>query len=294
MFSFLLCGCGSDAQELISNFDTPQNYGVSAFALSHETWNCWQWMDAMDRLPEWRIATLWGTFGNWSDCLEATLKNPKLKAIEVHLINEPCDYNNRCEPQEYLYGISIERYNEILERQPFIEIMQLHDYQKRIRDWLLPKLQNETACYISPGLESNVHSFTAIKNLLELTRSVWGDRCKIVWNPKGTVNHNLPADVFEYHGIAANTAAPCIRNLDGNDIEIGIPSNAAMDNIHPESVPDWLALGDKCELNFIWSRESNCLDKGTWKPPLERNCNSSRWPDLIGLLTKNPDSVKDD
>lgn len=288
LLSASLFGCGSEAQDERSQHEPSKNYGVSVFAITHETFPCSQFIEAMEQLPEWRVATLWNTFGDWKECLELTLRHKKTKAIQVHLVNEVCQRNDRCEEREFLFGTTPERYQEILKRELYPQIMAIHDYQTSVKNWLLPRLQPQTECYISPGLESNLHDAEAIASLLSLTKSIWGERCVVVWNPINSTYKNLAADYFETHGAQATSEAPCIRNLDGVDIDY--PSGSS-DTIHPDAVPGWLARGSACALNLIWSRESNCLNKDTWEPPTKRTCSASRWPELVSLLLNKPDTL---
>lgn len=290
VFSFLLLtGCGTSAEE--AKPLTLTNYGVSAFAIAHDTFPCTEFLNAMEQLPEWRLSTLWNTFGNNLECLDLFLANNKTKLIQIHAVNEVCQRNNRCEPHEFLYEVTKEEYSRALEIEQVAPMFSIHNYFTEIKNWLFPRLKNNVECLISPGLESNITNFQAATNLINLARSVFGERCQIVWNSLSMANRNLPADYFETHGIRASTEPPCIRNLDGDDIEHTDAAGSALNTIDPEAVPDWLHIGSACKTNFIWSRESNCLTKNEWEPPLERACNGSRWRELIGLLVKNPHSI---
>jgi len=253
--------------------------GFSAFAIQSATWDCEGFLAAIDRIEEWHIAMLWRTFGTNNSCLDQVLASPKLKSIEIHLVNEACHRRppgtpGACNSHEFLGNISPGDWEWRLKQNDPNIINEFQDYAFEVAGYLDEHLRNGAECFISPGLESNLDDSTAIRNLIEATRMVFPN-CKIVWNALGSIDIEN-ADYRESHGEAGPIPSPCIKNLDGQDIDfIERPS------LNQNSISDingYFERTRNCEFSLLWTVESNCQPPqgGISINPKDRDCSDKR------------------
>ena len=81
------------------------NVGFAPFNLTAGAFNCRGFLRATKDFPELHITFLYNTFGNDYSCLVKLLKDPRLKTLEVHLINEPGHRNGRLGSYEFLADV---------------------------------------------------------------------------------------------------------------------------------------------------------------------------------------------
>ena len=263
------------------------NVGRAPFAIAHRRYQCDDFLKSVDRLQVLNIAFLYHTFGHNYDCIKTLMQDPRLSKLEIHLINEPCHRNRRCEKHEFLASVSSpQKYDQLLRARDAKLKARFDKYVERLQALLAGYLQPTTQCYISPGLESNVGD-RAAKVLVRWAREAF-PQCKIVWNPlkpKGPARA-VGADLVEGHGPAPKLSGPCIANLDGTDVNFP-ERTSTMVKTHVEGQPkNWVnsgaalqsylnEYGNKCELAFVWTVEDNCNNSGDtsgFKPPLTRQC----------------------
>lgn len=256
--------------------------GFSAFAIQSESWDCDGFLAAIDRIEEWHIAMLWRTFGENNSCLDRVLASPKLKSLQIHLINEPChrrDPGTRgaCNSHEFLFGISRGDWEWRLKQNDPNLINQFQDYAFTVANYLDEKLRNGVECFISPALESNLDDSTAIQNLVDATRLVFPN-CKVVWNPvNGLAIEN--ADFRETHSNSGPIPSPCVKNLDGQDISFDQRPSGANNQMHESGIFDYFERTRNCEMSLLWTVESNCQPPQATiaQNPRERDCSNKQF-----------------
>jgi hypothetical protein len=222
-----------------------------------DDWDCQLQQKTDSPLAELRIATLWNTFGTNTECLKTYFADSRLKAIEIHLINEVCQRRGTCGNYEFLYGMSMAEYNRALRIRDPEFLKRVNNYFKAPASFIAANLRPGTDCYVSPGLESNL-DLSAARVLIQQARESFPN-CKIVWNPVNGSKAAKPISgtVFEQHHPDASLSPPCIANLDGFDI--GYPSRSP---ILPQNVPstrltEVAETFRLCDLNFLWIAEYN-------------------------------------
>lgn len=267
-FSFLLLACclvDKDNRSLV-----PKNAGLAEYAILSPQWPCKEAREAERGLPVLRKAVLWNTFGTDTQCLLKHLEDPRLAALEIHLINEVCQRNGNCGPYEFLYGVSLEDYNHKLIMRDDALLSKLRQYLSPIKDLLDKNLRRTTVCYVNPGLESNV-SKEAAEVLIEETRILFPG-CRIVWNPVGINPDAVPiaGTVFELHGSTPPLVAPCIADLDG--VDISFPTRPAFlpSSILSTEIPQYFRRYSQCDITFLWISEFNGLRSSPFIDPRSR------------------------
>jgi hypothetical protein len=265
------------------------NVGFAPFNLTAPTFNCDGFIAATSPLKEIHISFLYNTFGNDFSCLNRLLKNPKVKSLQVHLINEPGHRNRRLGKYEFLYGVgNVNAWNKkMASRDPALKT-KLTRYVIPLQKNLSENLRDDIEFYVSPGLESNLGD-RAGRVLVSWTRELFPN-ARIVWNAyRGTRNTIKPtqADLMEGHGFSPALRAPCIYNMDG--LDVAYPSRPALGQVgHQEGgTKNWLQsgrplfqqmekYGNRCELAFVWTQEANGLSykqDGRFVDPRRRNHN---------------------
>lgn len=248
----------------------PNNLGYAPYGMLSDHWDCGAQQKADAELSELRIAILWNTFGTNTACLKTYLADPRLKAIEIHLINEVCQRRGSCGSYEFLFGTDSATYNRDLKNKDPVLLTRIKSYFKEPANFLAAHLKAGTTCYISPGLESNLDT-AAAKVLLQQASEVFPN-CKIVWNPVNNSRAAKPISgaVFEQHGPGAVLSLPCIANLDG--VDLSYPSRSA---ILPQNFPstDLPLVANRfrsCDINFLWIAEYNGIKSKTSPDPRQR------------------------
>lgn len=270
------------AQDINSS---PVNVGRAPYALMSRNFHCGDFLRSLKHVPEWHVSFLWNTFGSAHSCIEKIFKSKKLRSIHISLMNERCMWNKNCEQREILFGINPLRYLSMLTKDNFEFVMDLHSYQTHAADYILPRLKYGVKCYVSPALESSLGRKGA-KNLLDITRSIWSNRCEVVWNPlPSNPNKYLNgADLIEYHTM---TKAPnkyrCLAHLDGHSVQFdGEPKTKG---ISEHLLPSYVINNSHCEVIYLWGGEDNCATVGKFTPPTKRLCPSSTYSKFSKYLT---------
>lgn len=257
------------------------NVGYAPFNLTADKFNCDGFLESIKPLEELHIAFLFNTFGNNFSCLERLLADPRLKTLEVNLINEPGHRNNRLGSYEFLYRVgSVASWNKkLVSRDPALKQKYIK-YVKPIQDVLAEHLQPHTTLMINPGLESNV-SAAAGRVLIGWTRDLFPN-ARIVWNPhRASLNTRtfVKADLIEGHGLYPALKEPCIYNMDGTDVKYrnrpALGEGSGIKNYFHSGAPLFQQLekyANRCEVAFVWTQEGNGLSyKQGFKDPRLRN-----------------------
>ena len=164
------------------------NRGVSPYAIFHPKWNCSQMLWAYNNLDEIKASVLWGTFGDKLDCYNKMVSSPKFKAIEVHLLNGPCQNNNRCGSYEVKFD---PKHPEKFEA-----------YAAMAYSKLISKLRPGVKCYVSAKLETK-DSPQIRKQMADIAYRAFNARCTAVDNPVGNSPYPkqpVPGTILELHG----------------------------------------------------------------------------------------------
>ena len=256
--------------------------GFSAFAIQSASWDCEGFLAGIDRIEEWHMAMLWRTFGTNNSCLDRVLASPKLKSIEIHLINEACHRRSpgtpgACNSHEFLGDISPGDWEWRLKQNDPNLINHFQDYAFQVANYLDEKLRTGAECFISPGLESNLEDGQAISNLIQATRLVF-PRCKIVWNPLG-LSDRYGADFIEGHSAGGPIPSPCIKNLDGQDIRFNQRPSHTGNFIREDEIFAYFERTRNCEFSLLWTVESNCQPPqgGISINPRDRDCSNKQF-----------------
>lgn len=273
----------SFAQERVDSQLT--NVGYATFNLTAPKFNCDGFIDSVSSLTELHVAFLYNTFGNDFRCLNRLLADPRLKTLEVNLINEPGHRNNRLGPYEFLYDVgSVSQWNQKLGRRDARLKQKYIDYVKPLQDVLQQNLRSDTTLLINPGLESNLSAQSG-RVLIQWTRPLFPD-ARIVWNPYRaslTTRKYVGADLVEGHGLYPALKAPCIYNMDGTDVKYSnrpaLGEGSGIKNYYHSGKPLFQQIekyANRCEVAFVWNQESNGLNyKLSFRDPRKRNHNIS-------------------
>jgi hypothetical protein len=264
------------------------NVSYATFNLTAPTFNCNGFIDATSSFKELHISFLYNTFGNDFSCLNRLLTDPRVKSLQVHLINEPGHRNKRLGKYEFLYGVgSVSQWNKKMTSRNSALKVKLTQYVAPLQENLAANLRDDIDLYVSPGLESNLGD-KAGAVLVEWTRELFPN-ARVVWNAfRGSRNTIKPtrADLMEGHGFSPNIKAPCIYNMDG--LDVAYPTRPALGQVnHREGgMKNWLQSGsplfqqmekyaNRCDVAFIWTQESNGLSykSGGFVDPRKRNNN---------------------
>lgn len=256
----------------ISNVAYSQNrdkIGFSPLAIAHPRFNCKSFIDSLSTQKVINIAWLYNTFGRDYSCIDKLLSDPRINVFQTHLINEPGHRNKRLEKHEFLYKLSPRQYErKLIARDEALKLRFLR-YIKPIQEKLADKKIN---CWISPGLESNLHS-KAGKVLIEWTKEAF-PYCTTVWNPLVVIplkRELTGANILEGHGLNPNVDYPCTVNLDGTDVSFSKQRVSPSKLYHVKGKKNWIESGshlqswlskftERCEVAFLWIVEYNCID----------------------------------
>jgi len=231
--------------------------GFSAFGIMSDTWDCDGFMNAIEGIREWNMAFVWNTWGQRTGCLDRVLSSPKLKSIEVHLINEPCHRHGVCYSHEFLSNISLSEWPRRLAAGDPVLLQSIRDYSRPIADYLNANMKEGVECFVSPSLESNLFNDGAIHNLIETVRPLF-PRCQMVWNGLNTGLRRLNAELLETHSAGGPIPDPCIKNLDGQDIDFPERPSGSGNHLSVYDIEDYFVNTANCEMSLLWTVESNC------------------------------------
>jgi hypothetical protein len=291
----IACGGGSGQEETpVEPIEPPITntfrIGTAPFAIQQERFNCEAFLAAQEKLPEWRISWLWNTFGSRTDCLFRVLDDPRLREIQVHIMNDVCVRNRNCGPYEALAGFTIGEMKWRIEsgdpiiREIFRRAAQdLADFL--YRDYRLQD-KPDIACYISPLLETNL-SPGEFRQIVDIFRPIFPG-CEIVYNPVSYKNDLGGADYEETHNPRQPIQPPCVFNNDGTSVKFPGKPNGYPRLIEPDELVDSFLNRRFCEARYIWHHSYNCIrpDLG-FIDPRDRPCNETdTWNDLADIIVR--------
>ena len=259
------------------------NVGRAPYALQHETFECDKFINSLNGVNNLHISFLWNTFGTNNTCLYRLLEDPRMTSLSIALINEVCQKSKRCQPYEFLatakFPKGIKQYDAALRRRDPALIADLHAYFAPIKQMLDERLLPQTACYLVPGLESNL-SGAAHAVLNEVVRQDFPG-CAIVQSGAGKRLGN--SDYKESHGDRPSVSRPCIVNNDGTDVTFKQRKSKYGSNTL-NNIPKYVKnYGNKCDVVYLWSTEDNCKPSPSSKlPQRSRVCRAGIVDDLLG------------
>jgi hypothetical protein len=268
------------------------NVGIGAYAIRSKNWKCNKFLTALDPLKEVNLAVVWDAFGTDNDCLLSVMGDPRLKRLEIIMINECCIRNGNCTPTEFLYGLRKSQYEDALINKDKKLMRRLKKFFTEVKVFLDTNLLPTTQCYISPGLESNL-SDRAMNRLVVLSRKII-PQCNVIANPlyEGAA-YNADQDLREFHGdTVPSWTSACVTDMDG--LDISFPERPSVQtgfwrHLHAGSeLQSYIKRAAKqCEVSFLWTWEMNCYNKGQKLPssgriaPAERECKAGNVYKLV-------------
>lgn len=195
--------------------------GLSAFAASHNGFPCATYIELTKSLPRPAIATLYGTFGESSNCIRKVLNEIKDRPhlLEVHLSNEACRRHKRCKGGELLPRLTVAAYEKGLKRGSRLVQKAVTRRVKQVARYINQVSHPLTLVVVSLGLEDNLSGQAAAK-LAGLVRPHLPDWVLLVRNHVGeTAEAPTVTDISEAHGSSASFSGTCgIQNLDGTSV----------------------------------------------------------------------------
>ncbi len=259
--------------------------GLAAYGALNEGFPCDYLMRGFKDLPTLNLSILWNTFGKDFSCLNTWASDTRPKFLQIHLVNEVCQRNNRCGKYELLNDVSPDDFSRMLSEDNFSLRVLLPSYFSEITAWL--ESHPSVECNISPSLESNL-SKKNFNKLLDMMKGRFPARCSITWNP---VNNNKFGNgplksqniLHELHGPSHFPQAPCIANLDGVDISLKTRESFLVENISYLEVPTYLSGTSHCKAVFLWIAEFNGIAPGPFIDPRKR----TNWPSEAIMIELN-------
>lgn len=246
-------------------FAADSKVGLEVFALRSSTFKCQEFLNATANVKSLHLGVLWDSFGKNNDCLVRLLRRPNLKSVRVHLVNEVCMRNGNCDDQS-LFNVSKQRYKRLVRKKR-------RSVFRKIKNSVLEAdsfINDLPACYISPGLESNLTVRQAdplIKYVQKFTN------CKVVWNPNKHRGQSEQADLTEYHNAKTSLDGNCLSSTDGRSVIVPASPFRYHRNMKLNHFAQFKTKHKSCEINYIWSATfSNCISKNYFIPPSERYC----------------------
>lgn len=263
--------------------------GTAPFAIQQERFNCDAFIQSLEKLPEWRISWLWNTFGDRTDCLFRVLDDPRLREIQVHIMNDVCVRNRNCGPYEALAGFTINDMKWRIESgDPVIREI-FRQAAQDLANFLYQdfRLQDKNvACFISPLLETNL-SPGEFRQIVDIFRPIFPG-CEIVYNPVSYKNDRGGADYEETHNPRQPLNPPCVFNNDGTSVKFPGKANGYPRLIEPDELADSFLNRRICAARYIWHHSYNCIrpDLG-FIDPRDRPCNEvDTWEDLTDIIQR--------
>lgn len=249
--------------------------GMAYYAAMHPRWPAKESLAVFSGKPVACMSVLWRTFGTSTKTLERFFNLPQKKILQVHLLNEVGLRNNRLGSYEVLFGYTPATYQAALLKRDARLFKNLTKYFLNVKNTLdKMSVLSATDFLISPGLESNLN-MKAARVLVDLTKEIFAGQ-RIVWNPAG-INvmggDALSGTVFEVHGSSVHLSAPCIYNLDGEDIDLSIRKSILQNKISEARLPEYFrkASASGAEACFIWLSEFNLVRPGRFVDPRQRD-----------------------
>lgn len=228
--------------------------GLSLIGLTSPHYDCDDVVAAFGRAPI-VFGYLERTFGDDRRCLNRLLDHPQFAGVRVHIINGPCVRNRRCDRNEIVYGETIASLDRKLDQGDRALLDKIRAEMVRVRNALGPHLRDGKRYLVSPILEHDVRSARGMRRLVDMARSVFGSRFRVVNNPVSGAT-DVGADYREWHGDRPAARAPCLVDPDGSDVS------------------DFGAYADRyagCRMILGWNSQMNCLNPGEdFRAPRDR------------------------
>jgi hypothetical protein len=269
------------------------NIGRAPFSLTSNEFvkkRCTSFLRSLKGNKNIHISYLFNTFGNNEACLNRLLKNPNLKTLQVHLLNSPGHRNRERMKRfygnyEFLEPISVKQWQEILTSNNLNWKRKFIEYTQPLVEMIELRKRNDTACMISPDLESNLTDRKAINTLISWTREIFPS-CEIVWNPLSRVSSNrgYNANYIEQHGVNPLVFPPCVVNPDGADIQFPYRKTLAWAGDESD-IKNFInfgrplqqyveTYGNRCRVVFLWTFEDNMIFTRSFIDPRKRTWRS--------------------
>jgi len=245
------------------------NVGISAFAIQHKDFPCDIFLDSLKGIEKVHVSILWNTFGTEMACLQRLVNHPQLASLQIHTINEVCVRNGRCGLWEVAEGESLASWKWKLENLEPRLVFKIQTYLADISDFVTQEIvPRGIQCYIDPALETRL-DFRGMENLVQIHRDFF-PTCNIQSNFGGV------GDSKEVHGSSASAIAPCMANLDGEDIDFPERDSNFWNQIPSHKVRSYIDRFAHCQVVYLWTCESNCIGE-MWEYPRYRNCPDHKW-----------------
>lgn len=261
--------------------------GTAPYAIQQDRFNCEAYINSIAPLPELRVSWLWNTFGRDTTCLNRVLTDPRLREIQVHVINDVCVRNKNCGPYEALAGFSVGDVRWRIESgDPVIRDI-LSKAANDLANFLYNdfKIQEKNIrCYISPLLETNITN-DQFGKIAGIFRDAFPG-CSIVHNPVNSNSIAPGADYLEKHNPRGFIPAPCTFNNDGVSVKFDGKPNGYPRLIGPTELSDSFKNFRHCAARYVWHHSYNCIrpDLG-FVDPRDRPCNETdTWNDLVTII----------
>lgn len=262
---------------LMPSLASAKSCQVAYYGIQHPGWPCDASIQALSQCTDIKVAFLAHTFGDETQCLGKLLADPRVSAVEIHLINERCEERpGGCGSYEFMFGLPMKQFNSLLKvRDPGI----MHKtglFFTQLAGQFIPLLQPNTVCWVSPVLESKVEP-SAFAVLAEIAHWQFLQRCHIVDNP---LQFRGSPYIIELHGNKPRINPPCIADLDGTDIKLDLVNNANEKGrqfysgmISESAAIQYTQEYAKCGAAYLWVHEFNGRSKNFNDPRARFN-----WP----------------
>lgn len=254
-----LIACGGSSTEDEIRIIPSGSLGGDFLAGMHKDFPVGDALKLYDGVERPFLGLLYLTFGNSEELLiEFKLSlDGRTSVVRIHISNEACRRNERCQEFDFLPELSVDDYNQALETgDPSV-----YGPIGALIESLAALLERHKAIgmeqYISTGLENN---FTpeAECALIAFIRSITG--IPVVSNPLYFRDMPCRPDVWEFHGITAPVRTPCISSLDG-----------VAPFQEDQALADWLhATYNQCIAGAVWYPRWQGIDDGPFVAPALR------------------------
>ena len=244
--------------------------GRGHYGIFSTYWSCDATIRAFRDVQTIAVSGLWNTFGRDTKCLERLMGDNRRKIVQIHLINEVCVRNKRCDTNELFHGYTIDELERaVSSREPRL-LRRIRSHFRSAARQLLP-ITSSAELHISPVLESNLSRKAGQILLAEAKRAF--PQAALTWNPVGINRHGsgrIRPFHHELHGSTPRLEAPCIANLDGEDIDLRVRDAILPEHISELELGAYFERTKQCALTFLWIAEDNGIEKGGFRLPLLR------------------------
>lgn len=238
-----------------NSFAQIYNTGLGVYGIQSKHWNCHAMINSLKKLDQIHLSFVYRTFGLNNKCLLKIIKDPRLKTLEIHVINGSGLRRNKHFNYEIFANETPASLNKKIKNNNKKTLKKFKREINRINRTIISKLRSDQICLISPILEHNLSNQSARK-LMKFLKKIIPSSCLLVNNPLGGGTFS-GADIYERHGNNTFNCLNCINNLDGTDIEFITRAGLKNRNIHESQLPKFINNNRKLLVNFLWIREFN-------------------------------------